>query len=482
MSKYELIIGLEVHAQLLTNSKLFSAASNSSQSSPNSAIDPVVLGYPGSLPKMNRQAIELAVRLGLACGCEIERENFFARKHYFYPDLPKGYQISQHTTPICKGGYLKIKLKDYEKNIQLNRIHLEEDAGKLIHDAEDSNSLIDYNRAGVPLVEIVTEPDLRSGDEAFAFLTELRRLVRYLEVCDGNMEDGSLRCDANLSIRKVGDKTLGTKVEIKNLNSIRNVKRAIEAEYDEMVKKVKNGISIARQTKSFDAQAGKSFPTRDKEEADDYRYFPDPDLPPFIIDEEFTRTIVNTMPRLRHERIGVYQQEGLSEYEAEVLTDDREFSDLFEELLAKKKGVPAKSISNWMLGPIKSYMNQEQVGAKEIPLSSDKIVELISKVDEGQLSFSAASTRIFPWLCRNGDFSVDDAINRLDLLQDKDSGSIEPIVEGVLSEFPQKVREYHKGKKGLLGLFVGEVMKRSGGKADPSLVNQIILEKLKNRK
>src|ERR1044071_8865128 len=312
---YETVVGLEVHAQLLTQSKLFCGDSTAFGSEPNTHVSPITLAHPGTLPKMNKKAIEFAVKMGIACNCEIVKENFFARKNYFYPDLPKGYQVSQHTTPICKGGYIKIKTAEGEKRIRLNRIHMEEDAGKSLHDIDDNNTCIDYNRAGTPLIEIVSEPDLRSAEEAFAYLTEIRKLVRYLEVCDGNMEEGSMRCDANISVRKKGDTELGTKVEVKNLNSIRNVKRAIEFESERLVNLLEAGERVIQQTRSFDANNGTTFALRSKEEANDYRYFPDPDLVPFEVTEEAVENIRAQLPALPEQRIAIYTSKyALPEY------------------------------------------------------------------------------------------------------------------------------------------------------------------------
>ena len=303
---YETVVGLEVHARLLTKSKLFCGDSSFFGNEPNTNISPITLAHPGTLPKMNKEAIGFAVKLGLACHSEIEKQNYFARKNYFYPDLPKGYQVSQHTTPICKGGYVTIKTVSGEKNVQLNRIHMEEDAGKSLHDVFIDETALDYNRAGVPLLEIVSEPGLSSGDEAYAYLTELRKLVRYLEICDGNMEEGSLRCDANISVRKVGDNKLGTRVEVKNLNSIRNVKIAIEYEAGRLISLLENGETIQQQTRSFDATNGTTFSIRDKEDAEDYRYFPEPDLTPFDLNDEFIETLKKGLPVLQKERIRKY--------------------------------------------------------------------------------------------------------------------------------------------------------------------------------
>ncbi|MGB2705154.1 MAG: Asp-tRNA(Asn)/Glu-tRNA(Gln) amidotransferase subunit GatB, partial [Chitinophagaceae bacterium] len=330
-TEYEIVVGLEVHAQLLTQSKLFCGDSIAFGAEPNTHVSPITLGHPGTLPKMNKKAIEYAIKMGLACHCTIEMQNYFARKNYFYPDLPKGYQVSQHTTPICAGGYVKIKTPGGEKNIRLNRIHMEEDAGKSLHDVDDEYTCIDYNRAGTPLIEIVTEPDLRSAEEAFAYVTEIRKLVRYLEICDGNMEEGSLRCDANISVRKKGDTQLGTKVEVKNLNSIRNVKRAIEIEANRLVDILESGGTITQQTRSFDANNGTTFAIRDKEDADDYRYFAEPDLTPFHLEEEFIEKIRHSIPELPEQRIQRYTSAlKLSDYDAGVLTEEKIFSNYFE--------------------------------------------------------------------------------------------------------------------------------------------------------
>src|SRR3954454_19578392 len=321
--KYEAVIGLEVHAQLATASKLFCGDSTAFGAAPNTHVSPITLGHPGTLPMTNKKAVEYAIRMGLACHCEIERYNYFARKNYFYPDLPKGYQVSQHTTPICKGGYVTIKTKDGEKDVKLNRIHLEEDAGKSIHDADENYTCIDYNRAGVPLIEIVTEPDMHSAEEAFQYVTEIRKLVRWIDVCDGNMEEGSLRCDANVSIRPKGQTTLGTKVEVKNLNSIRNVKKAIEYEIDRMIAMAERGERIIQQTRSFDADTDTTFAIRDKEEANDYRYFPEPDLTPFLLTDEFISTIKASIPALPHELHLQYLVLGLNDYDARQLCEDK---------------------------------------------------------------------------------------------------------------------------------------------------------------
>ena len=485
---YEIVIGLEVHARLLTQSKLFCGDSIAFGGEPNTHVSPITLGHPGTLPKMNKKAIEYAIKMGLACHCAIEKQNYFARKNYFYPDLPKGYQVSQHTTPICVGGFVKIKTTAGEKNIQLNRIHMEEDAGKSLHDVDETNTCIDYNRAGTPLIEIVTEPDLRSGDEAFAYLTEVRQLVRYLEICDGNMEEGSLRCDANISVRKNGDTKLGTRVEVKNLNSIRNVKRAIEVEAKRLIDILETGGTIIQQTRSFDANNGTTVAIRDKEDADDYRYFAEPDLTPFHLQDEFIERIRQGIPALPEERIKKYTTElKLSEYDAAVLTEERVFSDYFEKIISflpsqqggEGQRVRYKAAANWMLGPVKSWLNENSQEITAFPVNPEQLAAVIKLVDTGKVSFSAASTKLFAELLQHPTKNPEHIAMEENLIQQSDMSAIGPIIDGVLEKFADKVTEYKKGKKGLLALFVGEVMKQSKGKADPKITNELVLEKLK---
>ncbi|RTL58551.1 MAG: Asp-tRNA(Asn)/Glu-tRNA(Gln) amidotransferase subunit GatB [Sphingobacteriales bacterium] len=475
--KYEAVIGLEVHAQLLTQSKLFCGDSAAFVNEPNTHISPITMAHPGTLPKLNDKAIEYAIKLGLACNCEIEKINYFARKNYFYPDLPKGYQVSQHTTPICKGGYVTIKTENGEKKVQLNRIHMEEDAGKSIHDQDEHYTYVDLNRAGVPLCEIVTEPDLSSGDEAYAYLTELRRLVRWIEVCDGNMEEGSMRCDANVSIRLKGETRLGTKVEVKNLNSIRNVKRAIDHEIKRMIEEVENGGTIIQQTRSFDANNGTTFALRTKEEANDYRYFADPDLTPFHISDEWLKQIQSTIPELYESKVKRYTTElQLTEYDAKVIADERETADYFDALVQQTKNY--KAAANWMIGPVKSYLNENNTSITELSLTPSSLAEIIALIDKGKINFSVASSKLFPALIKQPDVTASALATQLNLVQTSDSNEVASWVEEVLNKMPDKVAEYRKGKKGLIGLFVGEVKKLSKGKADPKLTNDLLLEKL----
>ncbi len=476
---YEIVVGLEVHAQLLTRTKLFCGDSAVFGGEPNTHTSPITLGHPGALPRLNRKAVEFAIKMGLACHSEIERNNYFARKNYFYPDLPKGYQISQHTTPICKGGRVNIRTEAGQRDIRLNRIHLEEDAGKSLHDIDPDYTSVDLNRAGTPLIEMVTEPDIRSGDEAYAYLTELRKILRYLDVCDGNMEEGSMRCDANVSVRLKGETALGTKVEVKNLNSIRNVRRAIEFEAKRLIGLVEEGIAIQQQTRSFDAADGTTFALRTKEEANDYRYFADPDLPPFEVKDDFLEKIRTSLPALPEQLAEKYRKElQLPEYDARVICDDKETVAYFEQLIGHTTNY--KAAANWILGPVKSSLNEQGLDWKDFPVPPSSLARLMQLVEEGRLSFSIAAERIFPTLLKEPSREPLDIAVALNLLQSSDTDEIAAWIDQALAGMPDKVLEYKKGKKGLIGLFVGEVKKLSKGKADPRLTNQLLMEKLEN--
>ncbi|PWU02058.1 MAG: Asp-tRNA(Asn)/Glu-tRNA(Gln) amidotransferase GatCAB subunit B [Bacteroidetes bacterium] len=475
--KYETVIGLEVHAQLLTASKLFCGDATAFGAEPNTQVSPITLGHPGTLPKLNKKAIEYAIRMGLVCHCDIEKNNYFARKNYFYPDLPKGYQISQHTTPICSNGHVTIKVNGEERQIRLTRIHLEEDAGKSIHDVDPQNTSLDYNRAGVPLIEIVSEPDMRTSDEAYAYVTEIRKLVRWIGICDGNMEEGSLRCDANISIRLKGEKKLGTKVEVKNMNSIRNVKKAIDSEVKRLIELTENGETIRQETRSYDADTETSFAIRTKEDAEDYRYFPEPDLTPFNFTDDFIGSIKNSLPALPEALIKKYTVDlGLPEYDARVICEDKSTAEYFEKLISETKNF--KAAANFLLGPIKSFLNEKNTDMSEFNLAPSKIAGLIALIDEGKINFSTASQKILPELTKNPGKSAQEIVQTLGLIQDSDASNIQVWVDQVLSRMPDKVEEYRKGKKGLIGLFVGEVKKISKGKADPKITNDLLLEKL----
>ena len=475
--KYEAVIGLEVHAQLATKSKLFCGDSIEFGAEPNTHVSPITLGHPGTLPKTNKKAIGYAIKMGLACNCEIERDNYFTRKNYFYPDLPKGYQISQHTTPICKGGYVTIRSNNGFRNVRLNRIHLEEDAGKSIHDVDTDYTCIDYNRAGTPLIEIVTEPDIHSADEAYQYITEVRRLVRWIGICDGNMEEGSLRCDANVSIRLKGDTKLGTKVEVKNLNSIRNVKKAIEYEIERMINEVENGRTIIQQTRSFDANTDTTFAIRDKEEANDYRYFAEPDLPPFSLSESFINSIQESLPALPNALMQKYQYEfGLSEYDAAQLCMEKDIAGYYEALIAYTNNY--KAAANWVNGPVKQYLNENKLTFNDLSLQPEQLAGLLKLVEDGKVNFSVASTKVLPVLIAAKNKNALQVATELNVLQVSDSNELESWINMALDKMPDKIKEYRKGKKGLIGLFVGEVKKISKGKADPKIVTELLEQKL----
>jgi len=474
--KYQAIIGLEVHAQLSTNSKLFSGNSIAFGNAPNTQVSPIALAHPGSLPKLNQRAIEYAVKMGLACNCTIAEQSFFARKNYFYPDLPKGYQISQHTHPICIEGFVTIKTNEGERAVQLNRIHLEEDAGKSIHDHDPENTCIDLNRAGTPLIEIVTEPDLFSAEEAWHYVTEIRKLVRWIGVCDGNMEEGSLRCDANISVRLRGDSQLGTKVEVKNLNSIRNVKKAIEFEIDRIIQELEKGNKIQQQTRSFNADNDTTFAIRDKEEANDYRYFPDPDLPAIQLTAAYIDSIKNQLPALPHQLIQNYQTKyQLSAYDASQLCEEKSIANFFEQTIQYSSHY--KMAANWILGPIKQLMNDSQKNIQELGLTPIELANLIELIESGKINFSTAASKLLPAMLHNSTSPLELA-ESLNLLQVSDSNELEQWVNATIESMPDKVKEYQKGKKGLIGLFVGEVKKKSKGKADPKIVTQLLEQKL----
>ncbi len=475
--KYEAVIGLEVHARLLTESKLFCGDSTAFGAAPNTQVSPITLGHPGTLPKLNKKAIGHAIKMGLVCKCQIEHYNYFARKNYLYPDLPKGYQISQHTTPICKNGYVTIKTSEGEKKIRLTRIHLEEDAGKSLHDLEPEVTCLDYNRAGVPLIEIVSEPDMRSSEEAFAYVTELRKMVRWIGVCDGNMEEGSLRCDANISVRLKGDSGLGTKVEVKNLNSIRNVKKAIEVEIKRLKGLLEKGEIILQETRSFDASDDSTFSIRTKEDAEDYRYFPEPDLAPFHFTEEFISSIRSSLPSLPEELIKKYTSDWhLPEYDARVICEDRAFAGYFESIVGEFPGY--KAAANWLIGPLKSYLNENGLEIDQLKVSPSTWAKLLQMIEAGKISFSMASQKIMPALMHDPAADPLQIATELNILQESDPENIRQWIDEVLARMPDKVAEYRKGKKGLIGLFVGEVKKISRGKADPKITNDILLEKL----
>ncbi|MDQ2721364.1 MAG: Asp-tRNA(Asn)/Glu-tRNA(Gln) amidotransferase subunit GatB [Bacteroidota bacterium] len=476
LEKYEPVIGLEVHAQLLTKSKLFCGDSTLFGNSPNTNVSAISLAHPGTLPMMNEKAVELAIKLGISFNCDIINENYFARKNYFYPDLPKGYQVTQHTTPICKNGNVTIHVNGKERNVLLNRIHLEEDAGKSIHDADENYTCVDLNRAGVPLVEIVSEPDMYSAEEAFSYVTEIRKMVRYLQICDGNMEEGSMRCDANVSVRKKGDKNLGTKVEVKNLNSIRNVKRAIDFEINRLISLLENGEDVIQQTRSFDAANGTTFSLRTKEEANDYRYFPEPDLAPFCVSEKEIALIKSAMPELPlalEKRFIV--QYLLSPEAAKVICDDRETVAFFQNIIQHTNHY--KAAANWIIGPIKSYLNENNIKIEKFSVAPQTMAKLVELVEEGSVGFGVAVSKIFVELINSVKEPLEIA-KELNTFQEKNDATLQQWIDEVLNSMHVKVSEYKNGKKNLIGLFAGEVKKKSKGKADMQAVNKILNQKL----
>lgn len=473
LDRYDVVVGLEVHAQLATKTKAYSSDPNEYGAVPNTNVSPISLGHPGTLPRSNKKVIEYAVRLGVACQSTIRHDMYYARKNYFYPDLPKGYQITQDKTPICDGGKITITVDGKKKDIGITRIHMEEDAGKSIHDQDPYNTLVDLNRAGVPLVEIVSEPDIRSEEEAYAYLTEVRKLVRYLDICDGNMEEGSLRCDANISIMPKGSKEFGERVEVKNMNSIRNVARAINHEIHRQAEIYDNGGSIHMETRTFNAVDGSTSSMRSKEMAHDYRYFPEPDLQPLKLSQEYIDKIANNMPPLPQELFKKYTEDlSLSEYDAGVLTDTKEIALYFEELI--KHVDSPKTAANWILGSVKSYLNQMAIDIDAFPLAPEKIADLIKTVEDGKISNSIAAQRVFPIMVESPEKSAIEIATENNWIQETNLDEIEDIVRDAIMSNPVQLQKYKDGNKGLIGFFMGQVMQKTKGKADPKTASQLV--------
>jgi len=479
--KYELVVGLEVHVQLSTLSKSFSSDPAGFGAGPNQNISPVSLGHPGTLPRINRQMVAYAVKMGIACNCSVNVNSSFARKNYFYADLPKGYQVTQDQHPICSGGAVLIRLAGGNtKNIAIHHIHMEEDAGKSMHDQHHEYSLIDLNRAGVPLIEIVSEPVMQSGEEAAQFLTELRKLVRYLDICDGNMEEGSMRCDANISVRVRGQKTYGNRCEVKNLNSIRNVQRAIEHEFKRQATILENGGYIEQNTLNFDAATGETSVLRSKEMANDYRYFPEPDLMPLLLTKEFVDTIRREMPALPNELYNKYTAAlGLSDYDAGIITADRGLSLYFEGLIKSTDNY--KAAANWLMGPVKSYLNESGTLINEMKMAPATLAALIGLVASDRLNYSVAAQKLLPVLLRTGDNDPEELARQMNLLIDPATNDVNQFISDAIAKYPEKVKEYQNGKKGVLGLFMGEIMKSSKGRIDPQKTNQLLIKELNNQ-
>ena len=474
---YQPVIGLEIHAQLQTNSKIFASDPVLFGQNPNTLISAITLGHPGTLPKLNIRAVEFAIKMGLALGSKIASWQNFDRKNYFYPDLPKGYQITQDKTPICLGGSITVHLKAGEKVLPFHHIHLEEDAGKSLHEGDNPFSFIDYNRAGTPLIEMVTEPALHSSEEAFAMVSEVRKLVRYLGICDGNMEEGSLRCDVNVSIRPIGTDTLGTKVEIKNMNSLRNIQRAIEHEIIRQTESLTSGIQIIQETRTFDAHLGITNSMRVKESMNDYRYFPEPDLSPLEITEDWLAEIKAKMPLLPWQQEKKLMEEyNLPAYDAHFLSESREMAMYFQSVY--EHATHAKQISNWLMGPVKSYLNEHNLLIDQFVLSPENLAGLVNLVEKGIISHNLAVQQLFPLCIENPNKSPSEIVKEQKWSQEQSGDEMQEWVNQAIAAYPEKVKEYQQGKKGLLALFIGEVMKRSKGTADPKKVNQLVSEAL----
>ena len=478
ITKYELVVGLEVHAQLRTQSKAFCSDSTDFGALPNTLLSPISMGHPGTLPRFNGQVLEYGILLGLAMNCKIREYNEFARKNYFYADLPKGYQITQHLTPLAYGGYLDLECEEGKnRRVGITRIHMEEDAGKSIHDQDPLDTLVDLNRCGVPLLEIVSEPDLRTAREAYLYLQEIRRLVRYLEICDGNMEEGSLRCDANISVRPVGSTEFGAKVEVKNMNSMRHVQKAIEYEYQRQCEAVERGERIVSETRSFDPQAQNTFALRSKEAANDYRYFPEPDLPPILVTPSVIEGIQSKMPPLPAALMAQFTNElGLSAYDAGVLCDQKELALWFLSLISGT--THTKQAANWTMGPVKTWLNARALPISDLPISALSLAQLINAVQEGKLSHHQAVQQVWPAWLEQANRSLQDLLKGLGLEGGAVEDDLPALVQEVLASMPAKVQEYRDGKKGLLALFMGEIMKRTGGRAQPARASALLQEAL----
>ena len=477
--KYEAVIGLEVHAQLLTDTKIFCGCSTKFGSSPNSNICPVCLGHPGVLPVLNKKVVEYTALMGLATDCRINEKSIFARKNYFYPDLPKGYQISQYEEPICEHGKVTIEFKDgSKKDIGLTRIHMEEDAGKSIHDLGD-DTMIDLNRTGTPLMEIVSEPDMRSAEEAVLYLNKIKQVLLYLGICDGNMEEGSLRCDANISIRLKGETKLGTKAEVKNMNSFRNVEKAIEYEIERQIDIIEDGGKIIQQTLLWNAELNQIFPMRTKEEAHDYRYFPDPDLMPVIVDEKWRNEIYATLPELpdarRNRFISKYK---LPVYDAQILTSSRELADYYEQVLTETDD--CKTASNLVMTDVLKTINEQKISVKDFSVSPKNLGKLVSLISKNTISGKIAK-EVLPEMILSGK-DPEAIVTEKNLVQISDTSELESAITKILDANQKDVQDYLGGKEKAIGFFVGQIMRETKGKANPQIVNELLKKKLEERR
>ena len=476
LEKYEPVIGIEIHAQLKTKSKAYCGDKNEYGHTPNSLTSPVSLGHPGTLPKFNKKIINHAIKLGVACNCTITREMHFDRKNYFYADLPKGYQITQDKTPICRGGEIKIRLKNnQEKNIELTRIHMEEDSGKSIHDLDPLNTLIDLNRAGVPLLEIVTEPVMKSSEEAYQYVTEIRKLLRYLDICDGNMEEGSMRCDVNISIMKNGSKTFGQRVEIKNLNSIRNVQRSIDYEIVRHANLLENNEKVGVETRTFDAPSGKTNAMRKKEAAHDYRYFPEPDLGPIRIEQNHIDLIKESMPPLPNELFEKFTSKyKLSDYDSLVIIEQKEIAIYFESIIEHTNNF--KSAANWVMGNIKSYLNQQAISIDSFKINPEKIAQLIQLIDDNEITHSIASQKVFPEMILNPALNPKEIAEKNNWINQQNEDDLISVILNIFKSNPSETERFKNGERKLTGFFMGQIMKATKGTADPKTTGKLLQE------
>jgi len=479
INKYEAVIGLEVHAQLLTKSKIFCGCSTKFGNPPNTNVCPICLGHPGTLPVLNKQAVEFTILTGLATNCTINERSVLARKNYFYPDLPKGYQISQYELPLCENGFINVESDgSSDKKIRIKRIHLEEDAGKSIHD-QGFETLVDLNRCGTPLMEIVSEPDLRTAKEAYTYLYKIRQIVQYLGICDGNMEEGSLRCDANISVRINGSVKLGTKTEVKNMNSFRNVERAINHEVERQINILEDGGEIIQETLLWNADLNEAFPMRSKEEAHDYRYFPEPDLLPIVVTEEWKSKIAENLPELPDKRkekfINKYK---LPEYDADILTQNKAIADYFEEVISITSDY--KAASNWIMTDVLKIINEQKIEIASFPISAPNLGKLINLINENIISGKIAKDVFITMLKEDKD--PEKIIRENDLIQITDSSEIEKVIDKILNSHKTEVQQFVEGKEKVVGFFIGQVMKETKGKANPKIVNETLRSKLESIK
>ncbi len=475
--EWETVIGLEIHAQLATRSKIFSGSATAYGASPNTQANLVDLGYPGVLPVLNAEVVRMAVRFGLAVGAKIATRSVFARKNYFYPDLPKGYQISQYELPIVAQGSLDVLLDDGErKRVGITRAHLEEDAGKSLHEGLPGFTGIDLNRAGTPLIEIVSEPDMRSAREAVAYMKKVHTLVRYLEICDGNMQEGSFRCDANVSVRPKGSAAFGTRAEIKNLNSFRYVEKAINYEVARQIDLIESGGKVVQETRLYDPDKGETRSMRSKEEANDYRYFPDPDLLPVVIDDSFIAAVAAALPELPDQKAARFAREhGLSEYDAGVLTASRELAAFYEDVVARLGG-DAKLAANWVMGDFSAFLNRDGLEISAAKVDAAALASLLGRILDDTISGKIAK-EVFETMWESG-YSADAVIEAKGLRQITDSSAIEAAIEAAMAANPVQLADYRSGKDKLFGFFVGQVMKATGGKANPAQLNALLKQKL----